>query len=568
MEIPGRIFPHKVTGNQTNSVGVAPSPFPPLLDRFRWQAAALALLVLVAYANSLGSSFHFDDAAIFTDPRILRPGFGWDIFRLEQTRPLTNLTFHWNYLVGGQDPVLYHWVNLLLHAANSILLLAVARRYLSPFTAGCVAVLFALHPLQTESVTYVFARSTLLSTHLALWVLWFHARGKYLSSALLFGLSLLAKEETIALPGFLLLLELFARRRPNIGYFAALAGFAGLAAGRLFYAIHVSPIVPGVGRVRGISAGGYLLTESRVLWIYLRLAIAPFGLNLDRDVRLSTGLLEPWTTLAGILALALLIAALAWLAWKKQSAAALWALGFFVLISPSSSIVAQTDAIFEHRTYLPLVPMAIALGFLLQRIPRRWLAIGVAALIPVMLAGTISRNADWHDERTLWTDIARKSPNKGRSWLGMASTYWNDPAKAREYLSRGLAVDPGNALLHTNYGIVSLSLGQPAEALDHFQRAMALTGETADSWNNIGAAYFRLNDLGASLDGFEHALRLDSCNFNARRNLMMLYSSRNQPQAAWQAGEVPAACTMLPDQVRELRALQSLVAGPRQPMQH
>ena len=551
-----------MTGNETNTAGVAPSSSPPLLDRFWWQAGVLALFVLIAYANSLASSFHFDDAAIFADPWILKPGFGWAIFRLAQTRPLTYLTFHWNYLLGGQNPLLYHWVNLLLHAANSILLLAVARRYLSPFTAGCIAVLFALHPLQTESVTYVFARSTLLSTHLALWVLWFHGRGKYLASALLFGLALLAKEEVIALPAFLLLLDLFERRRPKIGYFAVLAGFAALAAGRLFYLIHISPLDPGVGRVRGISTLSYLLTQGRVLWIYLRLMIAPFGLNLDRDVRPSASLLVPWTTLAGILALALLGAILAWLAWKKRSAAALWALGFFVLIAPSSSVVALADVIFEHRTYLPLVPLAIALGFLLERIPRARLAIATAALIPVMLAGTISRNADWRDEKTFWTDISRKSPLKGRPWLGMASLYWNDPGKAAEYLRKGLAVDPGNDLLHNNYGIVLLSLNQPAEALAHFERAMALTGETADRWNNIGGAYYRMNDLAASLNGFEHALKLDPCNFNAHRNLMMLYSRRNQWQAAWQAGAVPATCIMLPAQARELEALRRLVARP------
>jgi len=89
-----------------------------LLDSFRWQAAAIALLILVAYANSLPSSFHFDDSTIFVDPVIVSPGF-------------------------GQNPVLYDSVNVLLHAANCILLLALARRYLSPFTAACVAVLFA-----------------------------------------------------------------------------------------------------------------------------------------------------------------------------------------------------------------------------------------------------------------------------------------------------------------------------------------------------------------------------------------------------------------------------------------
>jgi len=534
----------------------------PALDRFRWQAAALALLVLIAYANSLGSSFHFDDTAIFGNPWIAGPGFGWDVFRLDQTRPLTYLTFHWNYLAGGQNPLLYHWVNLLLHAANSILVLALARRYVSPFTAGCVAVIFALHPLQTESVTYVFARSTLLSTHFALWTLWFFARGKYLASALMFGVSLLAKEETIALPGFLLLLALFGRRRPKIGYFALLVGFAALAAGRLLYLIHVSTIDPGVGRVRGISSGTYLLTQSRVAWIYLRLLIAPFGLNLDREVRLSTSLVSPWTTLPAIVALTALIAGLAWLAWKKRSAAALWALGWFVLIAPGSSILPQADAMFEHRTYLPMVCMVIGAGFLLERISRPKLTIAFAVLIPAMMAGTILRNEDWHDERTLWTDVAAKSPGKGRAWLGLARAWANDPAKEREFLNKGISVDPGNADLNNEYGILLLRTNEPAAALARFRRVIALTGETADGWNNIGGAYYRMNDVDAALASFQRALELDPCNFNARRNSMMVYSSRHQPQAVWKVGQLPVTCRIMPGQASELEMLRRRAGRP------
>jgi tetratricopeptide (TPR) repeat protein len=540
-----------------------PATLSPAYERFAWQAVALAVLVLLAYANALQSSFHFDDAAIFATPSIMRPGFGWEIFRLDQTRPLTYLTFHWNYLLGGEDPLLYHWFNLLLHAANSILLLAMARKYVSPVAAGAIAILFALHPLQTESVTYVFSRSTLLSTHFALWTLWFHARGKYVASALMFGVSLLAKEETVALPAFLLLLDLFQRRRPKPAYFASLAGLAALAAGRLFYLLLTSPADPGMGRVRGISSVTYLMTQSRVLWIYLRLLIAPFDLNLNRDIPLSTGLTTPWMTLPAIAGIALLIAALAWMAWKRHSAAALWALGYVVLIAPSSSIVAQSDVMFEHRTYLPLVSLAIALGFLLQRIPRAAVAFGAAALIPALMAGTISRNRDWRDEETFWTDIAAKSPNKGRTWQGLANLYWNQPAKARAYLEKGLAVDPGDAQLHMNYGIVLLNQNQPAESLAQFQQAMALTGETADAWNNIGAAYYQLNDMPASLHSFEQALRHDLCNFNARRNLIMLHSNRHEPQAVWQAGEIPATCAMVPAQANELESLRRQFGRPQ-----
>ena len=528
---------------------------PQMLEAFQWQAGAIALLVTIAYANSLGSGFHFDDAAIFADRAIASPGFGWDVFRLAQTRPLTYLTFHWNFLAGGENSLLYHWVNLLLHAASSMLVLALARRYLPPLAAGFAALVFALHPLETESVTYVFARSTLLSTHFALWTMWLFAGGKYLESALMFGVSLLAKEETIALPGFLLLLGWFERRRPNTGYFATLFACAAIAASRLFYLILISPLDPGVGRVHGVSTGQYLLTQCRVLWIYLRLMIAPIGLNLDRDVPVSTSFLAPWTTLAGALTLVTFLAALVWLAWRRQPAP-MWALGFFVLIAPSSSIVAQADMMYEHRTYLPMVCAVMALGFLLARISRGRLLVGAAVLIPVMLAGTISRNADWYDEKTFWTDVAAKSPNKGRSWQGLAGAYADDPQKAREYLARGLAVDPANAELHTNFGIALLAADRPAEALAHFERALALNGETADRWNNIGGAYFRLNNINRAMESFERALKLDPCSFNARRNVMMLYSQGNDPHGVWRAGEVPAACTMLPDLAKELEKLR------------
>jgi hypothetical protein len=530
------------------------------LNDVRIQAAAIVVLVVIAYANALDSSFHFDDSAIFANPSIVSPGFGWDLFRLEQTRPLTYLTFHWNFLAGGQNPVLYHWINLLLHAANSILVLALARRYLRPLPAACVAMVFALHPIQTESVTYVFARSTLLCTHFALWTTWLFVRGKYAGSALLFGLSLLAKEETIALPGFLLLFELFERRRPKAVYFAILFGLAALAASRLFYLIAAAPLAPGVGRVHGVSTAEYLLTQFRVLWIYLRLMIAPIGLNLDRDVPVSKSLLHPATTLAGALALLMLVTALIWLAWRKQPAA-LWALGFFVLIAPSSSIVAQADMMYEHRTYLPMVCAVMALGYALLRIADKRLTVAVAILVPLMLGVTVSRNADWQNEKILWTDIAEKSPNKGRSWLGLAGAFADDPLKQREYLIRGLAVDPNNAELHTNYGIRVFE-ADPEDALAHFQKAMALVGETADRWNNIGGAYFKMNDREAAIGSFQNALRLDPCNFGSRRNLMMVYSQQSDPHRVWQMGEVPSTCTIIPSQREELEMLRHRAGQP------
>jgi len=528
---------------------------------------AIGGLVLLAYSNSLQSSFHLDDYLFLNDGYIAGSGFGWNLFRLTQTRPLTYLTFHWNYLASGQNPLSYHWTNLLLHAANCILLLAIARKYIPLFAAACVAVLFAVHPLQTETVTYVFARSSLLSAHFALWSLWFYTRGKYLGSALMFGVSLLAKEETVALPAVFLLLDLFERRHPKPAFYAALAGFAALAAGRLFYLIHAAPSAPGVGRVEGISTGGYLLTELRVLWIYLRLVAAPVDLNINRDVALSSNLFTPWTTLAALLALAFLLGALlvTLLAGtgKHWRWAALWGLAYFILIAPSSSIVAQADFAFEHRTYLPMVALLLGAGFLMERIPRKRLAAALLILVPLMVAGTILRNRDWRDEKTLWTKTAAQSPRKARSWLGLGQAFAaTDPGKAQEYFARGLGLDPNGPELHNNYGDMLIEAGQPAKAIEHFERALSLGGETADLWSNIGASYYDLHDSGRSLSSYQKALQIDPCYYAARRNLVLLYASLNEPQAAYRAGEVSPDCHLTADQARELEAYRQKVGRP------
>ena len=153
--------------------------------------------------------------------------------------------------------------------------------------------LFAVHPLQTEAVTYVFARSSLLATFFALLSFVLFLRGRYAFSAVAFTLSLLAKEETVALPAFLLLYDyLFVAKGKWCGipagrfgpvtqrkwrYYVGLALCSALAAARLFYVLDRFPD-PGVGfRVRGVGVLSYALTQSRVVWHYLRLVVLPTG---------------------------------------------------------------------------------------------------------------------------------------------------------------------------------------------------------------------------------------------------------------------------------------------------
>ena len=128
-------------------------------ERLMLLAAALA-----AFGASLGSGFHFDDYAIFSDPALTSPG-GWlHIWAPRQTRPLTYLTYWLNFRVGGTDALGYHALNLVLHLAAVWLAFECLRRMVPARVAWMATAIFAIHPLQAESVDYIWGRSMVLAT--------------------------------------------------------------------------------------------------------------------------------------------------------------------------------------------------------------------------------------------------------------------------------------------------------------------------------------------------------------------------------------------------------------------
>lgn len=527
----------------------------PWTENLGVQITVLAALVLAAYWNSFGSSFHFDDNLFLHDPVVTGPGFGWGVFRLARSRPLANLTLHWNYLTSGLDPRAYYWTNLILHASNSIYVLLIARRQLSARASWLAAALFAIHPLQVESVAYVWSRATLLCTFFALLSFGFFLEEKYAGSAAAYALSLLAKEETVALPVFLLLYDLFQRkRRPRWSYYAGLVALAGLSSAHLFYEVGKKD-VPSVGfQVRNVSILAYALTQARVVWIYLRLYLFPVGLNIDHDVPRSVGLLSPPTTLLALLALALTLGVL--VGWTvRGSRPALWTLGFFLLLAPSSSLVPVADMIFEHRTYFPLAFLVVATAWLLASIPRRTLVPVLPLLLAALLAGTILRNRTWHDEKTLWTDALEKSPKKARSHLFLALAYMNDDflsPRSQSLVQEGLRFDPDDPWLHVLMGTIFMRHNDPKEALLHFERALALNGETPDGWNSLSAAYLRLGQNDRALMASQRALQLGPCEPQLRMNLMVVLRMAGKLDELRRVEEVPGACDPSPAELRKL----------------
>src|SRR5581483_6577581 len=230
--------------------------------------ARLLLLAaaLVAFGASLGSSFHFDDYAIFSDPA-LTSGSGWlDVWTLRQTRPLTYLTFWLNYQIGERDPLGYHLLNLALHAGAVLLAYECLKRLLPERAALIAAALFAVHPIQAESVDYIWGRSIVLATLLVLASLYEWIEGRWWLAVLWFAAALLAKEEVAAFPLVLALISWKVRARTKP--IAAMLLLSVAAGARVIYATAVTPGAP-AGLQAGITPWHYFLAQGLVTLRYL-----------------------------------------------------------------------------------------------------------------------------------------------------------------------------------------------------------------------------------------------------------------------------------------------------------
>ena len=511
--------------------------------------------VLLAYGPTLLSSFHFDDYSLFSDPAVTSSSGWWEVFRLERTRPLTYLTFCMNMRAGGADPLGYHLVNVALHLAAIWLALLVFRRVTDERTAFVAAAIFALHPLQTEPVAYVFARATLLATLLCLlcWKYWLD--DKPWQSVVFFGASLLAKEEAIAFPAFLFGFEWIRRSRGlswlrgQLKPLSAMFVLAASAAGRLYYAESVTKGA-GIGFDLGeITPARYLLTQGRVIWEYLLLVAWPAGLNFDRDFPLlhsgDSAAWLAWTFLGAS------IGAAVWFARKHPQA--YWLIGFFILLAPTSSVVPLADLIAERRMYLPMLSLSLAIGFLLKRTPKPvLLAVGL-----VLCGLSFQRSLVWQTDESLWRDTVTKSPLKVRPKLQLARALGatgGADAERLALLSQAKALAPNDSDVATELGVFHLKDGNAGQALAEFQIALKRSPTDAQALTNHGAALYMLGDIGEASTAFDRALRGDPCHFDARNNSILLAKALGQADRVVALALAPPGCRYTPEQTAALAA--------------
>jgi protein O-mannosyl-transferase len=427
--------------------------------------ALFILLVSIAFANGLYGSFQFDDwAVIVADSRVQSLQDWWS--SMPGIRALLKLSYAINHQLGA-GPAGFRVTNIALHGLNCILLLAVLRRLGDMMMADKPAaaelavisatVVFAVHPVQTESVTYISGRSNVLMALFALVTLycWLragngHRRGRFAWHAASLGALLLAaacKETALITPLAMWLcwacLPLKVRQltpRPWSQTLLVLAvGVAFVALLPYGYFLEVS--------LGTRSVLDNLAVQSHAVWYLLAQLLHVEALNADPALPAVTGLTAGtiWRALALGCAIALGLASL-----RRRSALAFGVLWFFLWLAPTNSLLARLDVVNDRQLYLAIAGPGwlLGLGFaaLLQRRGRNWSMAAVAVLAGVLVVGTVFRNRVYANEVVFWEDVLKKSPHNARAAnnLGMAYALDCQPQTALRALRQAEHLDADN----------------------------------------------------------------------------------------------------------------------------
>jgi len=461
--------------------------------------ALVAALTTAAYANSFSASFHLDDYhqiasntnmySLSNIPRFFVDATsGTNIAGLRGYRPVTTVSFALSYALSGQEVFGYHVVNFLLHLINSLLMFIVVRRVMEEANsegAATIAVfasaLFCLHPIQTGAVTYISGRAVLLATFFVLLSFYCFMAARaggprrtplYAMSAVLFLLGLLSKEMAISLVFIVAAYGVFfphADRGP--GRARRLIPYLLLLAVVVVFLI-IKRIVQGYTVLPGVDydVSRYLMTEARVLLVYLRLLLFPF--NQNADYAMATESYFSAFTAVG-LAVAAGIAALAILFRKRKKAAAFFMAWFLLTLAPESTLVPILDAAVEYRLYLPSVGFFAVLATIIYRMvngaaraPQRAIVVASLMLLAVL---TFNRNMVWRNELSLWSDVSAKSPRSCRAQmnLGRALVVGGRYSDAVPHLLKAVEMDPefySRVRIHSNLGICYMNLGRKDDA--------------------------------------------------------------------------------------------------------
>jgi hypothetical protein len=564
-------------------------------------ATVLILAALGAYWNSFNVPFLFDDNfSIGDNPSIRQLEQIGDVLAPPPTaptaaRPLLNLTFALNYAGGGLSVRGYHVVNLLIHICAGLALLGIVRRTLllpdlrpaltphpsdmggtpmPPATAGkrgtgvppvglgcgvraalrhryrdvalplaaCVALIWMLHPLQTESVTYISQRAESLMGLLYLLTLYGFIRSVtaesrncwLILSVVTCFCGMATKEVMVTAP---VLVLLYDRAFVSGSFRSALANrrwyYVSLATAWLWlgFLMHRSSLAAvSVGFQAGVSWLTYALTELRVVTDYIKLALWPHPLVFDYGSEILAT--DPLTVVPYAVVIAIVLIAVM-ISWRRSPMAGFLGCWFLLILAPTSTVVPIAEQpMAESRMYLPLAGVVVLVtlwGYALDR-RRAFVALGLVAVGLGVL--TFYRNYDYRSELSIWEDTVARHPHTSRGHYNLGVALAEIPRRSPDAIAHyeeALRLKPDYAEAHFNFAIaLAKTPGQLPDAIAHYEEALRLRPGFAEAHYNLAAVYAETGRLEAAIEQLETAARLDPAASFIRDNMEKL-KARNRP---------------------------------------
>jgi tetratricopeptide (TPR) repeat protein len=537
-------------------------------ERAAWRSrygadALLILLTLLAYVPALYADFVWDDFFLivnnpnmhgfagllrtWTEPASVR--YPW--------YPLTTSTFWLEYAAVGLNPLLYHVDNVLLHAANAVLLFRLASALGIPgaWLAGAV---FAVHPIHVESVAWITERKNVLAGFFLLLCLHSFARAadlrdvlspsaeprpwrdRWLLAALAcFVLAMLAKTAVAPAPGALAVLVWLKQGKLPARDLLRLAPFFAVAV--VLGAITMSMENDVVGEGQDFIQLAWIeraLLYPRALWFYLGKHLLPLHLMFFYPRwEVDAHQLAQWIPLLAAIALiAAACAALRTRAGRGPLAAVLIyggmllpASGFFNVLFMFYSFVQN------HFVYFASLPLVVLVSALVQRaldrLPRPLARVAVIALVLAPLSALAwSEARTFANEEALWRTSVERNP---RAWMALTNLGGlllerGDFASAERNLQDAIAVNPVDYWAHNNLGIAMARQGRFAEAIPHYEAAIGVMRENPVAWTNLGVALGRVGRRAEAVKAWQSALAIDPN-----------YRPAQQALATWRQGRTP-----------------------------
>jgi len=543
---------------------------------FSKKSVWLPILILIlaggfVYAFNLNNGLFWDD-----DDWIINNNFvhtiSWDNIKFWLThntlagvglksnyyRPFLFFTFAFNYMVAGIQPFFWHLTNNLIHVANAVMIFFLLRRFSGRLVAFLTALIFTVHPLQTEAITYISGRGDSLAVFFMLLSLVFYLKSKLhgspvqqgcrviwwkVASIVSLALAILSRENSIIFP-FLLMIFYIAFLSDQGSTFLKIQGRTFLSSLKkafkealpyfglvLIYGILRLTILNFQNTLNFYATPNLysenllyrLFTFMHVLADYFRLLLVPLGLHMERSMTVHTSLLQ-WPVWLGVLIILFILSVLLWLYKKNHPDFKAWLFGwgwFFAALAPVSGITPINAVIYEHWLYLPMVGFWFVVAYYLSKLfynKNRPEAQGNSFLSAVHEKNFVYRSLS----RFLIVALAVYLSFFGYQAI-KRNILWGKPV---EFYQDILKYEPESVRINNNLGNLHFNQGNIEKAEAYYRQAIEAEDVFPQPHFNIGSILQSRGDIFGAIKEFEKAISIDPNFYYPYQNLAVIYAQQ------------------------------------------